>query len=96
MNEVDASLFTSDTSTPYEFNVTPDSTEIESEKPIEEATWNNMAFIPTVNINIEIRLEMHMYSIMTLTMVMHSLTKINTLHYYNKNCKAPTGVYMIR
>ena len=38
---MDASLFTSDTSTPCEFNITPDSTEIESEKPIEEATLNN-------------------------------------------------------
>ena len=41
MNEVDASLFTSDTFTPCEFNITPDSTEIEPEKPIEEITRNN-------------------------------------------------------
>ena len=37
---------------------------------------------------------MQIYSITTLTMVMHSLTKIHTPHYYNKNCKTPTGVYM--
>ena len=41
MNEVNTSLFTSDISTPYEFNITPDSTEIESDKPTEETTWNN-------------------------------------------------------
>ena len=41
MNEVVTSLFTSDTSTPCEFNVTPDSTELEPEKPIEETTQNN-------------------------------------------------------
>ena len=77
-NEVEASLFTSDTSTPCEFNIAPDSTEIEFEKPIEETTQNDMAFISIVNINIEILLEMHIYSITTLTVVMHSLTKINT------------------
>ena len=41
MNEVDTSLFTSDTSTPCAFNITPDSTEIESENPMEKATQDN-------------------------------------------------------
>ena len=41
MNEVDASLFTSDTSTPCEFNITSDSAEVESKKPMQEATQNN-------------------------------------------------------
>ena len=41
MNEVDASLFTSDTSTLCEFNITQDNTEIEHEKTIEEAPKNN-------------------------------------------------------
>ena len=41
MNEVDASSFTSDTSTLCEFNITPHSTEIESEKSMEEATRSN-------------------------------------------------------
>ena len=41
MNEVDASSFTSDTSTPCKFNITPDNTEIEPEKLIKEAPQNN-------------------------------------------------------
>ena len=68
-----ASLFTSDTTTPCDFNITEDK----------------------ANINIEMLLEIPIYNITTLIMVMHSLSKINTPHYYNKNCKIPTGVYMI-
>ena len=52
-----------------------------------------LEFISIVNIIIEILLEMHMYSIMILIMVMHSLTKTNILHCYNKSYKIPTGVY---
>ena len=40
-SEVDASLFTSDTSTHCEFNIVPDSVETEIEKPIEEIPKNN-------------------------------------------------------
>ena len=32
---------------------------------------------------------------MILIMVMHSLSKTDKLHYYNKNCKTLIGVYMI-
>ena len=38
---MDASLFTSDISTPCEFNIAPDITETETEKPIEEVPQNN-------------------------------------------------------
>ena len=34
------------------------------------------------------------YNIMTLMMVMHSLSKTNIQHYYSKNYKTHTGVYM--
>ena len=39
---MDASLFTSDTSTHCEFNIVPDSVETEIEKPIEETPKNNI------------------------------------------------------
>ena len=75
-SKVDASLFTSDTFTPCEFNIVPDITETETEKPIEEVPQNNTSIHFHSNINIEILLEMHTCSIMTLTMVMDSLTMI--------------------
>ena len=41
MNKVDTSLFTSDISTPSEFNIIPDNPETETKKPIEEVPQNN-------------------------------------------------------
>ena len=40
-SKVDTSLFTSDTSTHCEFNIVPDSVEMETEQPIEEIPKNN-------------------------------------------------------
>ena len=90
--EENASLFTCDTTTPCDFNITPD-LKINSECKSNSKTllgihlqskhkYRNILVIP---IN----------SITTLIMLMHSLLKIYTLHYYNKNCKIPTGVNMI-
>ena len=49
-------------------------------------------FICKVNINIEMSLAILTYNIMTLIMVMHSLSKTSTQHYYNRNHKTLTGV----
>ena len=95
-NEVDASLFTTDTSTLCAFNITPSKLETESQEDIHNHPHNNTAILSTVNINMETLLEMHIYSIMILTMVMHSFTKTNTQHYYNKSYKIPIGVYTIQ
>ena len=65
-SEVDASLFTNDTSTQCEFNIIPTNTEVETDKLTEETHLRIiLAFISIVNINIEIPLEMHMYNITT-------------------------------
>ena len=93
ISEVDASLFTSDTSTPCAFNITPTNTEMETDKLTEKHPRTILAFISIANINTEILLVMHIYSITTLIMVMHSLTKTNIPHCYNKNYKIPSGVY---
>ena len=93
-SEVDTSLFTSDTSTQCALNIVPTNTEMETEKPMEETPQNNTDITSIVNINIEIVFEMHTYIITILIMVMHSLTKTNILHCYNKSYKIPIGVYM--
>ena len=93
-SKVDASLFTSDTSTQCAFKIIPTNTEMESDKLTEKTPQKNTSILSKVNINTEILLEMHTYSIMTLIMMMHSLTKTNILHCCNKSYKIPTGVYM--
>ena len=44
--------------------------------------------------NIEMSLAILTYNTMTSVMVMHSLSKTSTQHYYNKNYKTCTGPYM--
>ena len=56
--------------------------------------YHQWEFIHKVNINIEMSLEILTYNTMTSIMVMHSLPKISTQHYYNKNYKTLTGAYM--
>ena len=56
--------------------------------------YHQWEFIRKVNIDTETSLVILTYNIMTSIMVMHSLSKISTQHYYNKNYKTHTGVYM--
>ena len=94
-NEADTSLFTTDTSTPCAFNITPSDLETESQHDVYDHSHFNTGIIFIVNIDIDI-LEKHMYSIMILIMVMHSFIKPSTQHCYNKSYKIPIGVYMIQ
>ena len=93
-NEVDASLFNTDTATPCAFNIIP--SDLDTESPNDVVTILTITLAFTFIVIIETLLEMHMSSIMTLIMVMHSLIKTNTLHCYNKSYKIPIGVYMIQ
>ena len=93
--EENTSLFTSDTTTPCNFNITEDTPDLEINSKCKSNSKYYQESIHKANINIEMLFVIPIYSIMTLMMVMHSLSKINTLHYYNRNCKIPTGVYMI-
>ena len=93
-NEVDASLFTTDTSTQCTFSRTPSNLETKSEKGTNDTPQNNTGI--------------HFYSkhkyrdtfgdthIMTLIMVMHSFTKTNIQLCYNRSYKIPIGVYTIQ
>ena len=56
--------------------------------------YHQWEFICKVNINIEMSLVILTYSTMTSIMVMHSLSKTSTHHYYNRNHKTLTGAYM--
>ena len=94
-NEVDASLFTTDTTTPCDYNI---STDILNLNNFQESKTNN---IQSMGIHSQSK---HKYrnvlviltsNIMISIMVMHSLSKTNIQHYYNKNYKTLIGVYSI-
>ena len=55
---------------------------------------NTPLYIHNENMHIETLLVMHTYSIMTLTIKTYSHLKTNIPHYYNKNYKTHTGIYM--
>ena len=81
--EEDASLFTSDTAAPCDYNITngvPNSDTISENKSKKKST--------------EMSLVIQIYNIMISIMVMHSFSKINIQHYYSRNYKTCIGVYM--
>ena len=85
--EEDASLFTSDTTTPCDYNITNG---VQYSDPIlggNQKLYHQWEFICKVNINIEMSLMILTYNTMTPIMVMHSLSKTSTQHYYNRNYK---------
>ena len=94
-HEVDASLFTTDTATVCEYNIMTDFTNSDNILKAKLTLYNQWEFIPEANINSEMFLAILTSNIMILIMVMHSLSKINTLHYYSRNFKTLIGVYMI-
>ena len=93
-NEVDASLFTTDTTTPCDYNISPYI--LNSDKPQENKINTTNGNYPKVNINTEMFLAILTSNITISIMVMHSLSKTNILHYYNKNYKTLIGVCMIQ
>ena len=93
--EENASLFTNDSTTPCDFNITNQN----SVKTIQTIRIflihrNNLSFIHKVNTNIETLLANQIYNTMILTIKTHLHSQINTLHYYNKNFKIHIGAYM--
>ena len=95
IQEEEASLFTTDTALPCDYNITEGvlNSDIVSENK-SKITKNQWEFIHKVNISTEMFLVFPTYNIMILIMVMHSLLKINIQHYYNRNYKTCIGVYM--
>ena len=92
-NEVHASLFTTDTTTSCDYNISVDMPNLNNSHKNKPNTIPS--FIPKVNINTEMFLAILTSNIMILIMVMHSLSQTNIQHFYNKNYKILTGVYMI-
>ena len=92
--EGDASLFTSDTATPCDYNITHG---VPNSDTISE---NKSKIKSPMGIHLQSK---HSYrnifgdlnNIMTSIMVMHSLSKTNIQHYYNRNYKTCIGVYTI-
>ena len=79
--EENALLFTSDTATPCDFNITEDTPDLEINSKCKSNSKILLGIhLQIKNINIEMLLVIPIYSIMTLIMVMHSLSKINTPH----------------
>ena len=95
-NEMDASLFTTDTSTLCAFNITPSDLQTESQNDVHDHSHNNIGIHFYSKHKYRDTFGVYIYSIMILIMVMHSFIKTNTQHYYNKSYKIPIGVYMIQ
>ena len=55
---------------------------------------NSQLYIHNENTHIEIHFVIETYSTMTLTTKTYSQSRTNTQHYYNKNYKTHTGIYM--
>ena len=93
-NEVDASLFTMDTTTPSDYNINVDMSNPNSSRENRPTPHHQEEFIPKVNTHTKMFLAMLTSNIMILIMVMHSLSQTNIQRFYNKNYKTLIGVYM--
>ena len=93
-NDVDASLFAMDTTTPCNYNINIDMPNLNSSHKTNPTPHCQEEFIPKVNIHTAIFLALLTSNIMILIMVMHSLSQTNIQCFYNKNYKTLIGVYM--
>ena len=94
-NEVDVSLFTTDTTTPCDYNIMLICQIQTVLIKINPTPHHQEESIPKVNIHTEMFLAMLTSNIVILIMVMHSLSQTNIQHFYNKNYKTLIGVYTI-
>ena len=94
-NEVDASLFTTDTTTLCDYNISVDMQNSNSSHEINPTPYHQEESIPKVNIHTKMFLVMLTSNIMILIMVMHSLSQTNIQCFYNKNYKTLIGVCTI-
>ena len=86
-NEVDASLFTTDTTIPCDYNISVDMSNLNSSHENKPNTIPSRGIHSKVNIHTEMFLVTLTSNIMILIMVMHSLSQTNIQHFYNKNYK---------
>ena len=94
-NEVDASLFTTDTTTPCDYNIGVDMQHSNSSHENKPNTIPSRGIHSKSKHTYQNFLAMLISNIMILIMVMHSLSQTNIQHFYNKNYKTLIGVYTI-
>ena len=90
--EEDASLFTSNTAAPCDYNITKGVKNSDTISEDKSKLYHQWEFICKVNTSTEMSLVIPTCNTMTSIIVMHSLSKINTHHYYNRNYKTCIGV----
>ena len=93
-NKVDASLFTIDTTTPCDYNISIDTSNLNNPHENKTNTIPSRAIHSKSKHKYRAVLAILTSNNMTLIMVMHSLSQINIQHYYNKNYKTLIGAYM--
>ena len=94
-NEVDASLFTTDTTTPCDYNISVDMPNLNNSHENKSNTILSRGIHSKSKHKYRDVLAMLTSNIMILIIVMHSLSQTNIQCFYNKNYKILTGVYMI-
>ena len=94
-NEVDASLFTMYTTTPCDYIINVDMSNLKVLMKINPTLYHQEESIPKVNIHTKMSLAMLTSNIMILIMVMHLLSQTNIQCFYNNNYKTFIGVYTI-
>ena len=94
-SEESASSFTDNTDMHCDYSIS-NHTQIQKMQmtPTRTLHQNTRLYIHNKNTHTETHLAMHTYSIMTLTIKTCSHLKTNIQHYYNKNYKTHTGIYM--
>ena len=89
------SSFTDDTDTHCDYSISDHTSDTEN---VNETHTDFAPKYPIIhsqrNMYTEILLVMHTYTTMILITKTHLHSKTNTLHYYNKNYKTHTGIYM--
>ena len=93
-NKVDASLFTTDTTTSCDYNISIDTSNLNNSHENKSNTTPSREIHSKSKHKYRDVLVILTSSIMTLIMVMHLLSQTNIQHYYNKNYKTLTGAYM--
>ena len=88
-NEVDASLFTTDTTIPCDYNISMDILNSDKHQENKINTTQQWEFIPKANINTEMFSAILTSNIIISIMVMHSLSKTNIQHLLQQELQNP-------
>ena len=93
-SEESALSFTDNTDMHCDYSISTHTPDTENVNDTQISCQNTQLYIHNENMHIETLLAMHTYSIMTLTIKTYSQLRTNIQHYYNKNYRTHTGIYM--